>query len=297
MPLARRALATAPGVDGAVEVDGPDDLRALRPGRRRTASRTASCRPRCTGDSTSPTARRPRPVEPAVAGEPVELVGEQEQRRDGRGVVGLVLAGVVHGGGEVEERGNVAGRRRRSRATRARRARGHRGDPEPAVGGEALLRREVVDVDLGRVDGQAAGTAGGVDQRPARRRRRRRSGEPAPSTPVEVSLCGHRVDVDARLGDRVGERAGVGAHDGRVGEQRRAAGVTRRTSTRTRRSTGAAARSPDQAERGGVPERGRAAVAEHDLVAVGQRRTARPGRSRTRRTSALTGACRWEVPR
>ena len=37
------------------------------------------------------------------------------------------------------------------------------GEPEAAVGGEALLRGEVVDVELGRVDRQAAGGGGGVE--------------------------------------------------------------------------------------------------------------------------------------
>ena len=44
------------------------------------------------------------------------------------------------------------------------RPRRHQGDPEAAVGGEGLLRGEVVGVDLVEVDGQAAGTGGGVDQ-------------------------------------------------------------------------------------------------------------------------------------
>ena len=37
------------------------------------------------------------------------------------------------------------------------------GEPQPAVGGEALLRGEVVDVDLGRIPRQAAGARRGVD--------------------------------------------------------------------------------------------------------------------------------------
>ena len=42
--------------------------------------------------------------------------------------------------------------------------RGEDADPQAAVGGEGLLRGEVVDVGLGDVDGQAAGAGGGVDQ-------------------------------------------------------------------------------------------------------------------------------------
>ena len=52
------------------------------------------------------------------------------------------------------------------------RGRAEQRQPQPAVGGEALLRREVVGVGLGDVDGQPAGAGGRVDQRRARRRRR-----------------------------------------------------------------------------------------------------------------------------
>ena len=106
---------------------------------------------------------------------------------DRRGVVGLVLAGVVDRGRQVEERRDPAVARR-DRGGPLERGRGHQRDPQPAVGGEGLLRSEVVGVDLG-------------SGRPAARRRRRWR-RPAPAsrrrptrrctgaiTAVEVSLC------------------------------------------------------------------------------------------------------------
>ena len=66
------------------------------------------------------------------------------------------------------------------------------GDPQAAVGGEALLRGEVVGVELGRVDPQAAGARGGVHRHQAaavgRQRRRPRAAAIGIMTPVEVSL-------------------------------------------------------------------------------------------------------------
>ena len=48
------------------------------------------------------------------------------------------------------------------RSTRSSAAGDMRRDPEAAVAGEALLRGQVVGVELGRVDPQAAGTRGAV---------------------------------------------------------------------------------------------------------------------------------------
>ena len=71
-------------------------------------------------------------------------------------------------------------------ATRGERGRRHQREPQPAVGGEALLRREVVDVGLGDVDvagrrppevastqQQRAVVGAGDAAGPARRRRSR----------------------------------------------------------------------------------------------------------------------------
>jgi hypothetical protein len=87
------------------------------------------------------------------------------------------------------------------------RGRAHQRDPQPAVGGEALLRGEVVGVGLGRVDGQAAGAGGGVDddELAVGRRRGPHDGH---GDPVEVSLC-----AQART-SQVGSACGSGALPG-----------------------------------------------------------------------------------
>ncbi|MEZ5203768.1 MAG: hypothetical protein R2701_05120 [Acidimicrobiales bacterium] len=63
----------------------------------------------------------------------------------------------------------------------------HGRDPQPAIGGEALLRGEVVDVGLGGVEAQATGRGGGVDghERTGIGPAGRTIGM---ATPVEVSL-------------------------------------------------------------------------------------------------------------
>ena len=88
-------------------------------------------------------------------------------------------------------------------------------------------------------------------------------------TPVEVSLCGQAYRSTPASATATGSRAGVGLHDGRVGQVRRelrGLGELRGELTEAQ----VLALLPDQPERRDVPERGRAAVAEHDLVAVGQ---------------------------
>ena len=96
------------------------------------------------------------------------------------------------------------------RSMRSMAAGEHGGEPEPAVGGEALLRGEVVDVDLGRVEAQAAGGRGGVDQheRPVGavgpRERHRHAGRRlvvGEAVGVDAGV-GHGQRVGARLGDR-----------------------------------------------------------------------------------------------
>ena len=96
-------------------------------------------------------------------------------------------------------------------------------------------------------------------------------------------------------GDRcVGCVARVGGHDHRVLEERGALG-DRGELLRELAEGEVQGAALDQAEGGRVPERGRAAVAERDLVALGsEKRLLRP--ARTSPTSALTGFCLWEVP-
>ena len=87
-------------------------------------------------------------LDAAEAVHPVELLGHQEEGGDRRGVVGLVLRGVVDRGRQVEERRDVPVARSDPRGP-LERGRRHQRDPETAVGREALLRGEVVGVDLG----------------------------------------------------------------------------------------------------------------------------------------------------
>ena len=124
------------------------------PGRRRTASRAGGARPSRRGGRLDAVVRATIAVEAAPVEHPVELVGEQQQRRDRRRVVGLVLARVLERGAQRQEVGDPA-RRRRRRPVAAisldplQRGRAEQRQPQPAVGGEALLGREVVDVGVG----------------------------------------------------------------------------------------------------------------------------------------------------
>ena len=173
---------------------------------------------------------------------------------------------MVEGDAEVERRRPPAVRRGDAldALDGGRRA---RGDPQPAVGGEALLRGEVVDVDLGRVPRQAAGAGRGVDgdERAV-----------APGRPAQVHrhagrrlVVGEGVDVDVGVGDGVGVVAGVAADDDRVVEVR-GGGAGLGELRRELAEHEVLAALLDEPERGDVPEHRRAAVAEHDLPAVGQ---------------------------
>ena len=178
-----------------------------RPRRRRPRRRSRRCRRPASASAGSATngvvyVGRLRPVvemrrgggrardaagQAAVAEHPVDLVGEQHQRGDRRRVVGLVLERVVQRGRQRQELRASSGRSRDLGDPLLRR-RAHQREPQPAVGGEALLRREVVDVGVLGVDRQAAGARGGVDQRPARVAEPRWPAT-GTATPVEVSLC------------------------------------------------------------------------------------------------------------
>ena len=266
------------------------------PGRRRTASRTTLPRPSRRGGRRGRGRALDAPVEAAVGEHPVELVGEQQQRRDRGRVVGLVLARVVERRGEREELRDPAVRRgdlaRCARCAAGLSSASHR----PPSEAKRLLRREVVGVGLRGVERQAAGAGGGVDRGRARRRVRRAL-RPATITPVEVSLCAQATHVGAGSRDRRGRVAGLGLRR-RSGPARNGAprGDLGELRARTRRKTRCSARSRTSPNVGGVPERGRAAVAERDLVAVGQRRTARAGRRARGRRASLTGFWRCEVP-
>ncbi len=174
------------GVDRVVEVDRADDRRALgRIGDERRGPRPLL------GPAVEVVRRRAAaldaPVEPAGSEHPAELGLEHDQRGDGRRVVGLVLPAVGQGDAEVE-RGRppaVRGGDALDALDGGRRARRH---PQSAVGGEALLRGEVVHVDL------RPGPTAGRRRRTWRRRRRapRRSAPvgAGPSPRRSRSRCG-----------------------------------------------------------------------------------------------------------
>ena len=114
-------------------------------------------------------------------------------------------------------------------------------------------------------------------------------------TPVEVSLCAQAIASAA--GSATGSGAPPGSASTSTGSPRNGrAGGHRGELARelaVGQVQGALAHQP---ARRGVPEGGGAAVAEHHLVAVGQREQLGAGPPRTRPTTSLTGAWRWEVP-
>ena len=165
IPFARSVFAIARGVHVIGEVDRADDQRPLEPGRRRTATRTADFSAHCV----EMRGRRGRPrhaeVQPAAGEHPVDLVGQQQQGRQRRRVVRLVLPGVLDRGPPATATRAASGRSPRTvrRSARSRPGSARR-EPQPAVRAERLLRREVVGVRLADVDGQAAGAGRRVDE-------------------------------------------------------------------------------------------------------------------------------------
>ena len=156
---------------------------------------------------------RDAPLQAAAVEHPADLVGEQEQRRHRRGVVGLVLARVLERGRQRQELGDPALRAVQLRDPLLRGGAQQR-EPQAAVGAEALLRREVVGVGLRDVHRQPAGAGGGVDQderavgagrpaRPAPSRRSRSRCAPTRSRrrrPRRPAARRRRVGGVARLG-------------------------------------------------------------------------------------------------
>ena len=151
------------------------------------------------------------------------------------------------------------------------------GEPQPAVGGEALLRGEVVDVELRRIHRQAAGCRGGVEghQGAGIRAGHPRGGDRDTGGGLVVRRA---VQVDAGLGGEHRRAARVGGDDGRGAQVR--GGLRGLGELRAELAEGQELRAVvDQAERGDVPERGRAAVAQDHLVPVGQREQLREARA------------------
>ena len=153
-------------------------------------------------------------------------------------------------------------------AARSRAAGRHQGQPQPAVRAEALLRGEVVHVALAELDRQAAGPARRVhDDQGARI-----------GTRDAADRHGH-AGRGLVVGQRVGVHPGLAARHrvgpGRRGDHRRVVQPRGRLRHLAELGRELAERQVlrlllDQAERGDLPERGGAAVAQHDLVPVGQ---------------------------
>ena len=178
-----------------------------------------------------------------------------------------------------------------ARCARPRRATG--GQPQPAVGGQALLRGEVVDVDLGRVEAQAAGGRGGVDQH------ERPSAPLGP--PQRRGDAGRGLVVGEAVGVDVGGGLGLGDGAGRrlddvgvveVGRGRRAG----RELGRELAEAQVLAALLDEAERGRVPERRWCRRCRARPRSRRAARAARRARCAARPTMNRTVAWRWLVP-
>ena len=178
------------------------------------------------------------------------------------------------------------------------RRRAEQRQPQAAVGGEALLRREVIGIHVGYVDRQAAGAGCGVDQHERltplggaldRRHHARRSLVVRPrdhvgaaSAAAQPTAAGSGASPGSAVTTTGSPRNGaLGADRGELLREL-TEGQVRRTLAR-------------RAERGRVPERGRAAVAERDLVPIGQREQlaqarANPRDERLDRLLAMRGA-------
>ena len=209
------------------------------------------------------------PVEAAVAEHPLDLVGEQQQGRQRRRVVGLLLARVLERGLQREEVRLPAVAGAVELLDPGDRGRAEQRQPEAAVGAEGLLRGEVVGVGLRRR--RPAGRRRRRWRRSGPGRRRRRPGaRPSTITPVEVSLWAQAMTSAA--GSAIGSGASPGSASTRIGSARNGARGGRLGELRGELAVGevqgALAHEPGG---GGVPEGGGAAVAERDLVAVGQR--------------------------
>jgi len=196
---------------------------------------------------------------------PVQLLGHQEERRHRRGVDGLVQPGLLDRLGEPEEGRDVAAAPVDLLGPGDRGGRQQR-DPQAAVGGEGLLRREEVDVGLA-----------GVERQPARRRGRVDDHQRVAGDPLDRRhhaggglVVGDRIDVDPVLGLRQHPAAGLGPQHRRRAQPRGALGGLRELRAE-RAEHGVLAALADQRVGDQVEERDRPAVAEDDLVARRQR--------------------------
>ena len=258
MPLARSAAAIAAASTSSSKSMVRGDVAALRRLGHERRARTCSPRPSRRAISAERSQRPPHHSSPPLLEHPLELVVEQEQRGERGRVVGLVEAGVLERDRQVERRRHPAVGRADAFDALDRGGRAER-EPEPAVAGEALLRREVVDVEL---------------------RRARRGRPPAPdvaSTSTRPSSP-RAAHVDHHAGRRLVVRVRVGV-DGR--RRRRARGGCR---ARTRSTIGS---SRCGAARGDRREL-RRELAEHEVLGCAARR----GRTRRRPRTRCCRRCR-----
>ena len=103
-----------------------------------------------------------RPIQAAIAQQPVELLGHQHQGADRGRVVGLVLEAVLDRDRQREEIGDPATGRGNG-LNPGQRGRAHDRQPQASVAGEVFLRREVIGVGVADVDREAARARRRVD--------------------------------------------------------------------------------------------------------------------------------------
>ena len=207
MPLARRAAASAAASIDVVEVDRADDQRALGRVGDEGRGELAALGPAVeaaggVGGALDAAGRGRR----ARASTGPGRSSSSRVARAGR-VVGLLLARVLERGLQREEGGLPAVAGAVELLDPGDRGGAEGGEPEAAVGGEALLRGEVVGVGLGDVERAGRRRPRWRRSGPAPRRRPRGAGR-RPS-PRSRSRCGPRRSTSA-----AGSAAGAGASPG-----------------------------------------------------------------------------------
>ena len=223
MPLARRAAARAAASTESSKSIVPTTSERLAGSATKGVAKSLRLGPAVEAARGVARCARTHQSRPPLAEHPLDLVGEQQQGRQRRRVVGLLLARVVErrlqreevglpaAGGAVElldpgDRGRAEQRPARGRRRRRRTSAGRSSRRRPRRRRRAGRRRP-----RWRRSGPG-------------RRRRRRGARPATMTPVEVSLWAQAIDVGGGVGGRRRRVAGLGLDHDRVGEEGRARG-------------------------------------------------------------------------
>ena len=297
MPLARSTFATAAASTASSKSIVPTTCERSAGSATNGVAYARLSRPSRRGVADESAVRSVAPGEAALGVDPVDLLGQQEQGRERRGVVRLVQAAVVDRGLQVEERRDPAAggldlpRRARARPGTSARATGRRRRRSTSAGRSSRRRSAPTSTGSPPAPDVASTSSSAPSSAPATRR----TGDRDTGRGLVVRA---RVDVDAGLGDqRRARRPGR-----RVIDRRRRRGTAR---PRRRRRT-CAPNSPnvrscaavaDQAERRRRPR-----------TRSSRRCRARP---RSRRAGEQLGAgprapgppgpspvfCRCEVPR